>query len=138
MFDLVESKGTTMDVIEMAQATIELENGVEEIKHLRDQLHDENVVIREQRDQALMFEEIVGTSSALQGMLSRLLKVALTDSSILVSGEAGTGKKLVARAIHKRSGRSQRAFVSVNWAAITPSLISSELFCQHRFSSGDC
>src|SRR5467141_4160307 len=75
-----------------------------------------------------MFEEIVGTSSALQGVLSRLIKVAPTDSSVLVSGESGTGKELVARAIHKRSRRWQRAFVSVNCAALAPSLISSELF----------
>src|SRR5437870_10069551 len=75
-----------------------------------------------------MFEEIVGTSSGLQGVLSRLMKVAPTDSSVLVSGETGTGKELVARAIHKRSDRPERAFVSVNCAALAPSLISSELF----------
>jgi transcriptional regulator with GAF, ATPase, and Fis domain len=79
-----------------------------------------------------MFEAIVGTSSALQGLLSRLVKVAPTDSSVLVSGETGTGKELVARAIHKRSRRSQRAFVSVNCAALAPSLISSELFGQEK------
>src|SRR2546426_5454957 len=91
-------------------------------------LHNENVVLREQIDQAFMFEEIVGTSSALQGVLSRLIKVAPTDSSVLVSGETGTGKELVARAIHKRSRRWQRAFVTVNCAALAPSLMSSELF----------
>src|ERR1700686_341242 len=68
-------------------------------------LHNENVVLREQIDQAFMFEEIVGTSSALQEVLSRIVKVAPTDSSVLVSGERGTGKELVARAIHKRSRR---------------------------------
>src|SRR5882762_6179292 len=91
-------------------------------------LHNENVVLRSRIDQAFMFEEIVGTSSALQEVLSRIVKVAPTDSSVLVSGESGTGKELVARAIHKRSRRSQRAFVSVNCAALAPSLISSELF----------
>src|ERR1700722_5392397 len=125
---LVEWIGTTMDVTEQAQARIELEKAFEEIKRLKDQLHDENVVLREQIDQAFMFEEIVGTSSAMQGVLSRLMKVAPTDSSVLVIGETGTGKELVARAIHKRSRRSQRAFVSVNCAALAPSLISSELF----------
>src|SRR5207245_875637 len=89
---------------------------------------NENVVLREQIDQAFMFEEIVGTSPGLQEVLSRVMKVAPTDSSVLVSGETGTGKELVARAIHKRSRRSQRAFVSVNCAALAPSLISSELF----------
>src|SRR5260370_32094129 len=126
--DLVENFGTAIDVTEQAQARIELEKAFEEIKRLKDQLHDENVVLREQIDQEFMFEEIVGTSSALQGVLPRLMKVAPTDSSVLVSGETGTGKELVARAIHKRSRRSQRAFVSVNCAALTPSLISSELF----------
>jgi PAS domain S-box-containing protein len=124
----LEYVGTSIDVTEHHRARADLEKAFEEIKRLRDQLHDENVVLREQIDQAFMFEEIVGTSSALQGVLSRLMKVAPTDSSVLVSGETGTGKELVARAIHKRSRRSQRAFVSVNCAALAPSLISSELF----------
>ena len=126
--DLVEFVGTAIDVTEHHRARADLEKAFEEIKRLRDQLHDENVVLREQIDQAFMFEEIVGTSSALQGVLSRLMKVAPTDSSVLVSGETGTGKELVARAIHKRSRRAQRPFVSVNCAALAPSLISSELF----------
>ena len=126
--DVVEFVGASIDVTEHHRARADLEKAFEEIKRLRDQLHDENVVLREQIDQAFMFEEIVGTSSALQGVLSRVMKVAPTDSSVLVSGETGTGKELVARAIHKRSRRSQRAFVSVNCAALAPSLISSELF----------
>jgi len=126
--DVVEFVGASIDVTEHHRARAELEKAFEEIKRLRDQLHDENVVLREQIDQAFMFEDIVGTSSGLQGVLSRAAKVAPTDSSVLVSGETGTGKELVARAIHKRSRRSQRAFVSVNCAALAPSLISSELF----------
>jgi PAS domain S-box-containing protein len=126
--DVVEFVGASIDVTEHHRERADLEKAFEEIKRLRDQLHDENVVLREQIDQAFMFEEIVGTSLALQGVLSRLMKVAPTDSSVLVSGETGTGKELVARAIHKRSRRSQRAFVSVNCAALAPSLISSELF----------
>ena len=126
--DVVEFVGASIDVTEHHRARADLEKAFEEIKRLKDQLHDENVVLREQIDQAFMFEEIVGTSSALQGVLSRLMKVAPTDSSVLVSGETGTGKELVARAIHKRSRRSQRAFVSVNCAALAPSLIASELF----------
>jgi transcriptional regulator with GAF, ATPase, and Fis domain len=85
-------------------------------------------VLREQIDQALMFEEIVGTSPALRAVLARIAKVAPTDSTVLVTGETGTGKELIARAIHKRSRRSSRAFVSVNCAAIPSSLIASELF----------
>jgi PAS domain S-box-containing protein len=126
--DVVEFVGASIDVTEHHRARADLEKAFEEIKRLKDQLHHENVVLREQIDQAFMFEEIVGTSSAMQGVLSRLMKVAPTDSSVLVSGETGTGKELVARAIHKRSRRSQRAFVSVNCAALGPSLISSELF----------
>jgi transcriptional regulator with GAF, ATPase, and Fis domain len=126
--NVVEFVGASIDVTEHHRARADLEKAFEEIKRLRDQLHDENVVLREQIDQAFMFEEIVGTSSALHGVLSRLMKVAPTDSSVLVIGETGTGKELVARAIHKRSRRSQRAFVSVNCAALAPALISSELF----------
>src|SRR3984957_3883725 len=126
--NVVEFVGASIDVTDHHRARADLEKAFEEIKRLRDQLHDENVVLREQIDQAFMFEEIVGTSSALQGVLSRLMKVAPTDSSVLVSGETGTGKELIARAIHKRSRRSQRSFVSVNCAALAPSLISSELF----------
>jgi transcriptional regulator with PAS, ATPase and Fis domain len=126
--DVVEFVGASIDVTEHHRARADLEKALEEIKRLRDQLHDENVVLREQIDQAFMFEEIVGTSSGLQKVLSRVIKVAPTDSSVLVSGETGTGKELVARAIHKRSRRSERAFVSVNCAALVPTLISSELF----------
>src|SRR5256885_925257 len=75
-----------------------------------------------------MFEEIVGASPALQAVLTLVAKVAPTDSTVLVTGETGTGKELVARAIHKRSQRAARAFVSVNCAAVPPSLIASELF----------
>src|SRR5437660_1566978 len=75
-----------------------------------------------------MFEEIVGSSPALQAVLSRVARVAPTDSTVLITGETGTGKELVARAIHKRSQRSGRAFVSVNCAAVPPSLVASELF----------
>jgi formate hydrogenlyase transcriptional activator len=75
-----------------------------------------------------MFEQIVGTSPPLRNVLSRVSKVAPTDSSVLITGETGTGKELVARAIHRRSRRSSRAFVSVNCAAIPRDLIASELF----------
>jgi formate hydrogenlyase transcriptional activator len=122
------SKRTTMDVAEQAQAKIELEKALEEIKRLRDQLHDENVVLREEVDQAFMFEDIVGSSPALQTVLSKIVKVAPTDSTVLITGETGTGKELIARAIHKHSKRSGRAFISVNCASMPSSLIASELF----------
>ena len=105
---------------------------IEDRKQAEQRLHNENVALREEVDKASMFEEIVGTSPPLKTVLSRISKVAPTDSSILITGETGTGKELIARAIHKRSKRSGRAFVSVNCAALAPSLISSELFGHER------
>jgi transcriptional regulator with GAF, ATPase, and Fis domain len=84
--------------------------------------------LREEIDRSSMFEEIVGESPALQAVLAHVVRVAPTDSTVLITGETGTGKELIARAIHKRSQRAARAFVSVNCAAIPPSLIASELF----------
>jgi formate hydrogenlyase transcriptional activator len=95
---------------------------------LKDQFERENIVLREEIDKTSMFEEIVGTSPLLRRLLADVSKVAPTDSTVLITGETGTGKELIARAIHKRSRRSSRAFVSVNCAAIPPSLIASELF----------
>jgi PAS domain S-box-containing protein len=101
---------------------------IEDRKRAEEKLQQENAALREEIDQTSMFEEIVGTSPALQTVLSRISKVAPSDSTVLVTGETGTGKELVARAIHKRSRRSGRAFVSVNCAAIPRDLILSELF----------
>jgi PAS domain S-box-containing protein len=101
---------------------------IEDRKQAEDTLRRENVALREEVDKASMFEEIVGTSRALQAVLSRISKVAPSDSSVLITGETGTGKELVARAIHRRSNRASRAFVSVNCAAIPRDLIASELF----------
>jgi len=126
--EIIEYVGTAMDVTEQRRARAELEMAFEEIKKLKDQLHDENVALREQIDQAFMFEEIVGSSPALQSVLSKIVKVAPTDSTVLITGETGTGKELIARAIHRRSQRSGRAFIAVNCASIPASLIASELF----------
>ena len=124
----VVNKELTKEVLERQRAENDLEKAFEEIKRLKDRLHDENVALREEIDKASMFEEIVGTSPPLRTVLSRVSKVAPSDSSVLITGETGTGKELVARAIHRRSGRSLRAFVSVNCAAIPRDLIASELF----------
>ena len=105
-----------------------VKNALEEIQKLRDQLYKENLALREEIDVTRMFEEIVGSSPALQAVLSQVAKVAPTDSTVLIMGETGTGKELIARAIHKRSQRSSRAFVSINCAAIPKDLIASELF----------
>src|SRR4029077_4611016 len=99
-----------------------------EIKALKDQLYKENLALRDEVVRASMFEEIVGASPALQSVLARVARVGPTESTVLITGETGTGKELIARAIHKRSPRSARAFVSVNCAATPPSLIASELF----------
>ena len=114
--------------IERDRSQAALQKAFDEIKALKDKLYEENLALREEVDQASMFEEIIGTSPALQEVLSRVAKVAPSDSTVLITGETGTGKELVARAIHKRSQRSRRAFVSVNCAAIPSSLIASELF----------
>jgi DNA-binding NtrC family response regulator len=105
-----------------------IKNAFEEIQKLKDQLYKENLALREEIDVTRMFEEIVGSSPALQVVLSQVARVAPTDSTVLITGETGTGKELIARAIHKRSQRSSRAFVSVNCAAIPQDLIASELF----------
>ncbi len=120
--------GAVMDVTATKQSQQALEQAFLEIKALKDQLQSENIVLREEVDKVSMFEQIVGTSPPLRNVLSRVSKVAPTDSSVLITGETGTGKELVARAIHKRSRRSARPFVSVNCAAIPRDLIASELF----------
>jgi PAS domain S-box-containing protein len=126
--EVVEFVGTSMDVTEQYQNRAALERALEEIRVLKDQLYKENLALRDEVDRTSMFEEIVGTSTAMRAVLSRVARVAPTDSTVFITGETGTGKELIARAVHKRSQRSGRAFVSVNCAALAPSLISSELF----------
>jgi PAS domain S-box-containing protein len=101
---------------------------IDDSKRANERAERENLALRDEIDKVSMFEEIVGTSLALQTVLARVAKVAPTDSTVLITGETGTGKELIARAIHKRSQRSAQAFVSVNCAAIPKDLIASELF----------
>jgi PAS domain S-box-containing protein len=101
---------------------------IEGRKLAEERLRNENVVLREEINAGTMFEEIVGASAALQVVLAKVAKLAPTDSTGLITGETGTGKELIARAIHKRSRRARQPFVSVNCAALAPSLIASELF----------
>jgi len=103
-------------------------------KQSEERLKHESVASREEIDRAAMCEEIVGSSAVLQRVLSLVAKVAPTDASVLVTGETGTGKELIARAIHRRSRRSSRAFVSLNCAAIPRDLIASELFGHEKGS----
>jgi formate hydrogenlyase transcriptional activator len=101
---------------------------IDDRKTAEERLQQENVALREELDKASMFEEIVGASPTLMAVLARACKVAVSDSTVLITGETGTGKELVARAIHRRSRRASGAFVAVNCAAIPRDLISSELF----------
>jgi PAS domain S-box-containing protein len=101
---------------------------IDERKRAEEKLQQENVALREEIDKASMFEEIVGASRSLKTVLSRIAKVGPTGSTVLITGETGTGKELIARAVHKRSQRSGRPFINVNCAALPPTLVSSELF----------
>jgi formate hydrogenlyase transcriptional activator len=101
---------------------------IDDQKRTEEQLRNENFVLREEIDRSSMFEEIVGSSKPMRPVLKQVEKVAPSDSTVLILGETGTGKELIARALHKRSKRATRAFVRVNCAAIPQSLIASELF----------
>ena len=125
---VIQFIGTVVDVTEQRNARKALEEAFEEIRVLKDQLYKENVALREEIDKVSMFEEIVGSSEGLRRVLVQVSKVAHADTTVLILGETGTGKELIARAIHKESKRSGRAFIRVNCAAIPPSLVSSELF----------
>ena len=119
--NIVKWYGTAVDIEDRKRA-------LQDIHALKNRLQMENLALKEEVDQASMFEEIVGSSEALSRVLAHVTRVAPTDSTVLIKGETGTGKELVARAIHRLSRRSDRAFVLVNCAAIPPSLIASELF----------
>jgi formate hydrogenlyase transcriptional activator len=101
---------------------------IDDRRRAEDRTKNENIALREDVDHSSMFEEIVGSSPSLRKVLKAVDKVAATDSTVLILGETGTGKELIARAIHKRSKRATRAFIRVNCAAIPQALIASELF----------
>ena len=126
--DAVKDESGHFELVGAVQDITSTKSAFEEIRRLRDQLFQENVALREEVDKASMFEDIVGSSPPLRAVLSRLSKVAPTDSTVFITGETGTGKELVARAIHRRSPRASRAFVAVNCAVIPKELIASELF----------
>ena len=107
---------------------------IDDRKRTEDRVRNENVALREEIVRSSLFEEVVGSSEALRQVLAQVSKVAPTDSTVLILGETGTGKELIARAIHNRSKRSARAFIRVNCAAISPSLIASELFGHEKGS----
>jgi formate hydrogenlyase transcriptional activator len=130
--NLSEFVGTLIDVTEQMASRKALENAFAEINRLKDQLFEENVALRQEIDEASMFDEIVGKSATLQKVLKELETVGPTDSTVLIYGETGTGKELVARAIHNLSARRSNAFVKVNCAAIPTGLLESELFGHER------
>jgi PAS domain S-box-containing protein len=119
--------GSSVDIDDRKRAERELHD-------LKEQLHKENIALRDEIGQTSMFEEIVGSSAPLRRVLVLVAKVASADTSVLITGETGTGKELIARAIHKRSPRASGPFVCVNCGAIPPSLISSELRPRERRS----
>jgi formate hydrogenlyase transcriptional activator len=101
---------------------------IDDRKKMEERLHNENLILREEIDRSSMFEEIVGSSKPIRQLLKHVEKVAPSDSTVLILGETGTGKELIAHALHRRSKRGNRVFVRVNCAAIPQSLIASELF----------
>jgi len=107
---------------------------IDDRKRTEDRTRNENVALREEIVRSSMFEEIVGSSKKLRQVLTQVSKVAPLDSTVLILGETGTGKELIARAIHNGSRRSTRAFIRMNCAAIPPSLIASELFGHEKGS----
>ena len=120
--------GSSIDIEDRKRDEDALRRQTAELQKLKDQLYKENLALKDEINEASMFEEIVGSSDALRRVLVQVSKVAPTESTVLITGETGTGKELLARAIHKRSDRGARAFVAVSCAAIAPSLVSSELF----------
>jgi formate hydrogenlyase transcriptional activator len=116
------------DVSEIVSIAVSNALAYEQIKALKEQLQAENRLLQDEIVQRSIYEEIVGSSIALQKVLSDIERVARTDSTVLITGETGTGKELIAHAIHRRSPRSSRALVKVNCAALPAELIASELF----------
>jgi PAS domain S-box-containing protein len=129
---VAEFIGTHVDVTEQRLSRKALEDAFAEITALKEQLFQENVALRQEIDETSMFDEIVGKSAALQKVLKEIETVGPTDSTVLILGETGTGKELIARAIHNLSSRHDNAFVKVNCAAIPTGLLESELFGHER------
>jgi transcriptional regulator with GAF, ATPase, and Fis domain len=117
-----------MDITERKRAEEALRGALAEVERLREQLHQENVYLQEEIKLAHNFDEIVGRSDAIKYALFKIEQVAPTDATVLILGETGTGKELVARAIHSASPRKDRPLVKVNCAALSATLIESELF----------
>ena len=120
--------GVMFDVTERKRAEQDLHAALVEIRHLKDQLEEENLYLKEEISEVKGFEEIVGKSDALKYVLTRVEQVARTDATVLLQGETGVGKELIARAIHERGSRSDAPYIKVNCATLPEALVESELF----------
>ena len=121
-----------VNTIERSRAELAIREHLDEIKRLKCQLEKENLYLREEIKTVQGFEKIVGKSDALRYVLFRVKQVAATDATVLIQGETGTGKGLVAHAIHDLSARKQRPMITVNCAALPGNLIESELFGREK------
>ena len=130
--EFLGSTGSCIDITERKQSEEELQRAHDELKQLKNQLEAENVYLQQELQLDPTFGEIVGQSDAIKYVLFKVTQVAPTNTTVLITGETGTGKELVARAIHGASLRKDRAFIKVNCGALAPSLIESELFGHER------
>ena len=122
----------SQEIEDRKQAANSLREALTIIKQLKDQLHEENIYLREEINLIHSHEDIVGNSEAIRTVLKQIEQVAPTDSTVLIQGETGTGKELVANAIHGLSSRKGRLMIKVNCAALPPTLIESELFGREK------
>lgn len=120
--------GSCIDITERKESEVKLHDANEQLQQLKNQLEAENVYLQQELQLDSTFGEIVGQSDAIKYVLFKVTQVAPTNATVLITGETGTGKELVARAIHGASSRKGRAFIKVNCGALAPSLIESELF----------
>jgi len=124
--------GVSVDISERRQMENQLRGRLEEIEGLKQQLEKENIYLREEVELQNVHEEIVGRSQAMKIILAQVEQVARTEATVLIEGETGTGKELLARTVHRLSGRKDRALVTVNCASLPPTLIESELFGREK------
>jgi formate hydrogenlyase transcriptional activator len=122
----------TQEIEEHKKAEASLREALKEVKQLKDQLREENIYLKEEFNQVYFHKDIVGNSEAIKTVLQLIEQVAPTDSTVLIQGETGTGKELVANAIHGLSSRNARIMIKVNCAALPPTLIESELFGREK------
>jgi PAS domain S-box-containing protein len=124
--------GVVIDITERKTAEIRIQEQMEEIQMLKDQLEKENIYLRKEIELQNVHQEIVGRSQAMKHILVQVEQVARTDATVLIEGETGTGKELLARAVHRLSARKDRPLVTVNCASLPSTLIESELFGREK------